>query len=411
MGFRKPKKALGLDIGTHSVKTVLVSRSMGRLWIEKAAIAYIDRSQFSVDPVAAQTRAIREALDEMPKKQSLVVASLSGQTVVVRYPRLTNVPREQLASAVAREAVNNIPYDMNDVYMDWTLLEEFEEEGRRIAKILVVAATRDVVDMRLQILSNAEVECGILTVDSLALADAGEVFNLFQPNESVALIDIGLTSSSIQFIKQGVSNFIRDVNWGARELIQAIAKANRCSYEEALYFLENYKAEDKVPEAIETEVGLPVDGEEMTSAKTDRNMFSPLDPLEDEDAFEGFSSGVNDIRRTDLPLAKESEARIEDIVAAPLARLAVELRRSFDYYEHQLYEQPVTRVLLCGGLAEFPLLTPALEEELGFGIIEIMVPKAGFLQISNKDRAAPLLEHPCRFIVALGLAARGMTEL
>lgn len=412
MGFRKPKKAIGLDIGTHAVKAVVMSRSMGHLRVEQACCVPVDRNQMNTDPVLAQSLAVREVFEHVSKRQGLVVAALTGQTVVVRYPRLVDVPRDQLASAVEREASNNIPYDLNDVYMDWFVLDEYKEEGRRITKILIVAAMREVVDTRLQILQNADVECGIIGVDSLALANAGEACKMFAPTESVAMIDIGLSSSSIQFIKGGVSNFIRDVNWGARELITAITKAQRCSYEQAVSMLENYQKNTAAPSGESTaEEAENVEDVPMAAVPNigDRG-FSPLDPLEEEE--DDFGARRMEGGRGDIPMAMEhrKEMRLETAVAAPLSRFATELRRSFDYYEHQLYEHPVDRVLLCGGLAKFPLLSQALEEELGFGVIEL-VSLGRNLTIHNKNSVAPLLAHPAQFVVALGLAARGMEDL
>jgi type IV pilus assembly protein PilM len=416
LGFRKPKKAIGLDIGTHSVKAVLVSGAKGRLRVERVCSAPVDRNQLSADPVLAQSLATLEAMQDMPKAQSLTVAALSGQAVVVRYLRLTDVPREQLASTIAKEAANNIPYNLNEVYMDWTVLGEYQEEGRKITRVLIVAAMREVLDMRLQVLRNADIECGILSVDSLALADAGEACQFILPDETVAIIDIGLTSSSVQFIKAGVSNFIRDVNWGSRELIQTIAKTQKCSYEQAVSLIESYQKDtSQFPDALETDLRIPGDSDDRLDESTisrQKEVFSPLEPLEDED---DYLSNYNkkDVRRTDLPMAMEHRnvVGLGEIISAPLGRLAVELRKSFDYYEHQLYEQPVDRVLLCGGLAEFLPLTQALEEELGFGVIEIAFPSTNALHITDRRGASALLEHPSQFIVALGLAARGMADL
>ena len=415
MGFRKPRKAIGLDIGTHAVKAVLMSRSMGKLRVEQACHAAVDRNQLNADPVMAQSMAVREVMDQMPKAQSLVVASLTGQTVVVRYLRLTDVAREQVASTIMREAANNIPYDLNEVFMDWDILEEYQEEERRVAKVIIVAAMQEVVDMRLQILRNAEVECGVIGVDSLALADAAEACGLFTPEETVAMIDIGLTSSSVQFIKGGVSNFIRDVNWGVRELVQTIAKTQRCTYEQAVDILENYRKEVHVPEALDANLEKTqdrADGSVTVLPTPEEKISSPLDPFDDEEDF-GLPSPAAEYNRADIPMAMEPqrEVQLEEVVAGPLNRFATELRRSFDYYEHQLYERPVDRILLCGGPAEFPPLVQALEEELGFGVIEVVSPTSGSIVMPDKRAVMPLLAHPAQFTVALGLAARGMADL
>lgn len=56
---------------------------------------------------------------------------------------------------------------------------------------------------------------------------------------------------------------------------------------------------------------------------------------------------------------------MEDILAPPLVRLVSEIRRSFDYYEQQLYEHPVERLVVSGGVAHLTLLRETLQEELG----------------------------------------------
>ena len=233
MAFAKPKRAIGLDIGTHSVKAVQMSRSGGRLYVDEVGYELIDREQVNADPVMAHANAVREAMRGMPSGQCYVVAAMPGQTAVIRYPRLSGADRDNLAAAVEREAGQNIPYELNDVLLDWTLLAEVEEAGEQQLKVLLVAAKHEVIDSRLQILDGAEVQCAVLGVDSLALADAAEACGILHEGETVALVHVGLSSSSIHFVKDGVSNFIRDVNWGGRELIQAIAKERRCDFAEA----------------------------------------------------------------------------------------------------------------------------------------------------------------------------------
>ena len=53
----------------------------------------------------------------------------------------------------------------------------------------------------------------------------------------------------------------------------------------------------------------------------------------------------------------------------------------------------------------------ALEEELGFGVIDIVSPARSALHIPNKNSVKQLLAHPAQYIVAIGLAARGMADL
>ncbi len=428
MVFAKPKRAIGLDIGTHSVKAVQMSRSGGRLCIDEVGYELIDRNQMNQDPVMAHANAVRESLRNLQVPQCLVVAAMTGQTAVIRYPRLVGTPKDQLAAAVEREAGQNIPYDLGEVFLDWSLLDETEEGGEKQYKVLLVAAKHEAIETRLQILESAEVQCGVLSVDSLALADAAEACDFVRVGETVALLNIGLSSASIHFVKDGVSNFIRDVNWGGRELIQAIAKDRRCDFEEAEQLLleivfdapgEDSGAEQELEPAPEIEEKPAPQPE--APAPDPFGGGSLLDPLDDE--LGGLGEPLGGPPASAPPASAppasanvfggndggESDPR--EALAAPLSRMVAEIRRSFDFYEHQLYERPVDRIILSGGVARLPLVGQTLVEELGVESVELADPTESGLLVGDPAATANMAEHPAQFMVAVGLAARGMAEL
>lgn len=453
MRFTKPTKVIGLDIGTHSVKTILMTKPGGKLRIESIGYVPIDKAQMSVDPVVASAEAMREALRQMPTSQCLVVAGLAGQTVVIRYPRLRDVSLDEIDRAVEAEASQNIPYDLSEVSLDWSLLEEENEGDETLIKVLLVAAKHEVIDTRVQMVQAAEVECGVLGVDSLALADAAEGCDFLRVGESVALINIGASSVSIHFTKDGVSNFIRDISWGAKEMIQAIAKFKRCNFEEAEHFLMNMDEErDAAPEKkVEDNSPLPDAPPELPSANqavepetlespsaTDDPLASealgslPVDPLAAEtvggggsllDPLEEEIDLLGAVGPTASPMSTESpgmgasmgtgaaaEEGFDEMLALPISRLIAEIRRSFDYYEHQLYERPVERVILSGGMAHLSLFRDALLEDMGIEEVEIADPGKGAI-FMNANYNEQFENHPAQFMVAVGLAARGAADL
>lgn len=445
MLFFKAKKSIGLDIGTHSVKAVQMSRRGGRLCIDEVGYALIDRNQVNADPIVAHAVAVNEALSSMSLKSSQIVGALPGQTVVIRYPRYAEANRDQLAAIVSREAGQNIPYDLNEVSLDWTLLDEVEEAGQRQLKVLLVAAKHEIIDSRVQIMNASELEYSILGVDSLALADAAEACDLLRVGETVALINIGLTSASIHFIKDGVSNFIRDVNWGARELVHAIAKELRCDYEEAERRLQEFlsKGAPPTPPPVSAlSAAEPVEEiEDLNSALGDlsspiatpdslsdfgddpfgiaeevapvRKVSPPmsggslLDPLDDDD----FSGGLGLTGAAPMGMAEEVEPDMQEIVSGSLSRMVSEIRRSFDYYEHQLYERPVDRIVVSGGIAHSSVVCSVLLEELGVESVDVANPLSSALMTGDELSMGKMLDQPAQFMVAVGLAARGMADL
>ncbi len=401
MLFTKPKKAIGLDIGSHSVKAVQMSRSHGRLFVDEVGYAVINREQANADPLMAHANAVAEALTGLSTKQSLLVGALPGQTVVIRYPRLPESARENLTAAVEKEAGQSIPYDLAEVLLDWTLLDEIQEGTQRQIRVLLVAAKHEVIDSRIQVTQAAELQLGILGVDSLALADAAEVCNFLRPGETVALLNIGLTSASIHFVKDGVSNFIRDVSWGAREMIQAIAKERRIDFDKAQELLRDSMTEK--PASAPVVEAAPAQKEDFDAdpfSEMGGGGGSLLDPLDDEPIVKGAPIG-----------GAKPEGDIKTIISTSLSRMVSEIRRSFDYYEHQLYENPVDRVIICGGVARLPLIAQSIREELGVDSVEVADPANSGLGMGDPAAMTQFIEQPAQFMVAVGLAARGMAEL
>lgn len=401
--FSKPTKAVGVDIGSHSVKAVQLSRAHGGLRVDNAGYAMIDRAQLNTDPVIAQASALREAMRTIPTTQSLVVGALPGQTVVIRYPRMAEMPDAQLAEAVEKEASQNIPYERSEVFLDWTPLESVNEAGKTLLKVLLVAARYEVIESRIQVAREAEINYGVLGVDSLALADAAEGCDFLRVGESVALINLGASNTSIHFVKDGKSNFIRDVNWGAKELIQAVAKARRVELPEAERMLLDFAERRNAP----APPPLPVETAAETQASASSNL---LDPLDDELGALDALGPVSKPAKPAAPPPAQSEKSMEEILAPPLVRLVSEIRRSFDYYEQQLYEHPVERLIVSGGVAHLVLLRDTLHEELGL-TVELADPTHSALALGPDHAVSRMLEHPAQFMVAVGLAARGMADL
>lgn len=415
MLFTKPKKAIGVDVGTHSVKAVLMSRHGSRLRVEQVGYGVVDRAQYNLDPVAAQAEALSVSVSAMPVAKSLLVGALPGQTVVIRYPRFSDMPNDQLGVAVQREAGQNIPYDLGEVFLDWNLLDTYREGEQTMLKVLLVAAKHEVIDTRVQIADAAGLQFGVLSVDSLALADAAESCAMLSPDETVALINLGSSSTSIHFTRDGVSNFIRDVSWGARELINTLSKARRIDFNEAEKQLMNAANESGRVEDIVLLAPEPEPEPAPPPPAPPSSLGGLLDPLEDELGSLGdLGSPAPAKPSAPAPSSSfqgQSDKSLDEILEPALARLVGEVRRSFDFYEQQLYERPVDRIILSGGVAHLPVVQRYMVEELGIDSITTADPGSGAVTFANDSSIEELRRHPAQFMVAVGLAARGMSEL
>ena len=134
---------IGLDIGSSSVKAVEIVqksrdkgfelRSLGQAPLASEAIvqgAFLNSS--------AIVDAIREAVDNGRISGKDVAAAVSGHSVIVKRVNLPQMTREELEDQIQWEAEQYIPFDVNEVNLDFQILDSNEDEGQM--DVLLVAA-------------------------------------------------------------------------------------------------------------------------------------------------------------------------------------------------------------------------------------------------------------------------------
>jgi len=397
--FAKPNRSVGVDLGAHAIKIVELVVSAGRPAVNRAVKVQLNSAQMVSDPMTAQVSALRTGLTEFDPTGAVYVAALSGQSVVIRYPRLPKMPDEEIPGAIEIEAAQNIPYEMQEIVMDSVKLEEVTEDGQTMFKILLVAARRELVQGRLAVLQQAGIHPHVLGIDSLALTDATALAGALPSDDSVALINVGATTTNIHFCRDGISSFIRDISWGTREINTAIQRA--------------YKLEaDAAEQMIELAGRRPTTPPESDSSYIGSPAGSPLEPLPDETAAGALEPLPEETSGSGAagPQPYTSE-QMMDTVRPAIMRLVGEVRRSFDYYEQQLYERSVNQIILSGGGAEFPPLRDIVAEELNVAALHIANPIGEQILVINEEQTRDLLDHPAQFVVAIGLAGRGLAWL
>ncbi len=391
----KPKTTIGVDVGTHSVKAVQLSNFGSSAKVDKAVLLNLDSQTDKDRQVEETVRALRTVASTFAVKKSVVVTALPGQDTFIRYLRFPKMPPEELKSSIELEADQNLPYDLTEVSMDSVMLEEITERGETIMKILLVAAKNEMINQTIDLLRGVGLTANILGITTLAIADAFEVNGGFRPDETVALVNIGASSTNIHFCRDGISNFTRDISRGGRDLTSAIQKLLKADFPEA----EKMK----------------VDYARSPYGKTADSMLENLEiaPVSEQPDFSLEGQGDNGGEETTEPMSKmktDDASRIVNATRPALNRLIGEIRRSIDYYEKQLYEKNVDRLVLSGGTAMFPGLDQSLADATGVPV-EIVNPVQSLIVEEGSSDVKDLIENRAQFNVAVGLAARGIQEL
>lgn len=318
------KTIVGLDIGTSSIKLVELKKVNDRWKLMAMGVTDIPRESLDTKNPDQQRLVVADTIKKTYEKSGIkikkVATALLGESIIIRYVKMPFMTEEELRKTISKEAEQHIPLSMDQVVLDFQILGEGQEDGQRKIDVLLVASKNDLVDQHISTLKAAGLTPTIIDVDAFALQNIYEINRLESNEETVALINVGATWTTINILEGIFTRFTRDIPVAGNDFTKEIQKEFNLKFSEA----EELK---KVHGAIS------IEEEEFTlssvSQKDDRVL------------------------------------RMSDVMTPILNKLLGEIRRSFDYYETQSRKKTVERVILCGGSAKLKNLNRFLAGKLG----------------------------------------------
>jgi len=343
---KKQPLSIGLDIGSHSIKIcefTQTSRGGYKLLSLGSALmppdAMEDGALLDPDSVA---KTIATLVDNLKIKGKRVAFSVSGYSVIVKKINLEVMTEAELEKHIHEEAEQYIPFDINDVYLDFQDLHT-NNAGEERTDVMLVAAKREVVDGYLNMLRTAGLKPVVVDVDAFALENAFEAN--FGLNDNVVLIDIGASKMNINIISGGVSTLARDVVLGSRQITEQLQSRLDLPYEEA--------------EALKTGA-------------------QPAGDRQDD---------------------------VERLFTDTCRQWATEIKRALDFYASNYPDAPISKLVLSGGGARVAGLADFFARETGVAV-EIFNPFAKAEFDNNAIDPAYLKAIAPQMALAAGLATR-----
>jgi type IV pilus assembly protein PilM len=354
--FLGSRDIIAVDVGSYAVKVVLLKqegaivqlKAWGHLPIGAKAEASPDERKTAV------VNALRGFLIEKGVKIRDAATALSGNSVIVRYVKFPRLTKTELQATLATEAEPFIPFDINEVQLGFHILSEILEEGQKKMETVLVAAKKELLAARLEILQGAGFTPAIVDVDSFALENVHE--RIRDPKEGAAAtlyLNIGHSVTNLSIVENGVTRVVRDVFISGQTMTKAVMKAFQCDAAKA--------------DELKKQYGVIVDPAEKEKALADGN----------RDAL-GVSQAIGQVAR--------------DLVG--------EVHRSVDFYLSQGPDRAINRIILAGGTARAKNLDKHLSGELKVpvSVLDPFTFVTGGQAVPEDLRAA--------FGVAVGLALR-----
>jgi len=230
------KSMVGLDIGSSCVKAVELTPKGKRgefelthLGVAKLPAEAIVQGAFLNSGAIAD--AVRQAIENGKIKSKHVAAAVCGHSVIVKKVSLPTMTREELEEQIRWEAEQYIPFDVNEVNLDFQIMDSNGTEGQM--DVLLVAAKKDLIDDYVQVINEAGLTPATIDVAAFAVENVFEANYDIKPDEVVALVNIGAQVVNINIVAEGVPAFTRDITTAGNQYTEEIQKALSISFDEA----------------------------------------------------------------------------------------------------------------------------------------------------------------------------------
>lgn len=238
---------LGIDIGSSSIKIVELKNEKGRPKL--VTYGYADQASGILKSETKESKesivkAIQLVREKSRTKSNRVVAALPSYTVFSSIIALPEMPKKELEEAVQWEAKKFVPMPIEEMILDWKILENLDEfgrasiasqdnphtgngqseakvttQGQKQLKILITAAPKKLVSKYVEIFKMAQLQLVSLETESFALERA-LVGNDKSP---ILLIDIGATATNIVVVVASVPLINRSIDLGGKTITQSLA--------------------------------------------------------------------------------------------------------------------------------------------------------------------------------------------
>ncbi len=362
---------MAIDIGSSSIKLVqLTEFKEGQYELIRFGMMPLDKEcivEGAIKKPALVTEALKNLLKAEKIQSRYAVSAVAGEAVFIKKIKVPVMSEEELSAKITQEAEQYIPFDIDDVALDFQILgaihtdkedeselddgsqdndeqkEDSNEEGEMM-EALLVAVQREVIDERTDILLEADLKPAIIDLDVFALMNAARLTTDLSSMGTIALIDLGDSFTHINIIQDGTMGYTRDIPVGGGYLTNLLMTKFRIPFNQTL---------------------------DIKRGK--------------------FSSDI-----------KEEE--VIEVITRAYKKVLDEVQKSFDYFG-TLSDHQIERVLLCGGGSMIRGLDGFFANHLKIPV-EVLDPMRG-VKINPKNFDQSLIDEMSGLsTVALGLATR-----
>ncbi|KPJ53845.1 hypothetical protein AMJ39_02840 [candidate division TA06 bacterium DG_24] len=246
MGFlpKKKRRNVGLDIGSSLIKVVDLETGGKGAMLHNYGIGALPPDVI-VDGEVMDREVVVDTIKGLFASKGItktaVATALSGRGVIVKKITMEKMREAEAREQIRWEAEQHVPFDISDVSLDFQIVDT--ESAPDQMDVLLVAAKRENVTARVNLLQEAGLDTVLVDVAAFAIQNVYEANYGFEPGQLIALVNVGAETSGINFVKDGISFFTRDLSTAGGDCSQRLQKELGVGYEQATEILKGESLE------------------------------------------------------------------------------------------------------------------------------------------------------------------------
>ena len=166
-------------------------------------------------------------------KATGAICAISGSQVIVRQVQFPKMPEAVLRKSIKYEASKHISASMEDSAVEFEILGDVPDESQM--DVMLVAAPREMVDSRVQVIESAGLDPLSVDVEAFALIRSLVEFSASDEylHKTVALIDMGASHTDVNIVSRGEFVLTRNIPIAGNSFTNAVKSLVGVSFEEA----------------------------------------------------------------------------------------------------------------------------------------------------------------------------------
>ena len=239
---------IGLDIGSQMVKMVRL-KQVTRGWqledVQVRGLPKVKEEKTARGQEQGTEKVLKDLVEELGIHGAQVAISISGPSVMVKVITVPSMTEEELKGHLEWESDQYLPYKNDEIYWDYYVPQHNTLGSHNSMTLFLVAAKKEMVDLKVEVVKQAGLHPVVVDVDSLALANMYDLNYDDLREEPVLLVNLGPRGLNMIAVRIPEGLYIRDTalegEWSEHVYLEEMYQEITSEIQRTLEFSRQYQ--------------------------------------------------------------------------------------------------------------------------------------------------------------------------